>query len=32
MLSLNDGKRNLDLNSVFEAVGALKVGALTRRN
>jgi dihydroxy-acid dehydratase len=28
MLSLNDGKRNLDLNSVFEAVGALKVGRI----
>ena len=28
MLSLNDGERNLDLNSVFEAVGALKVGRI----
>jgi len=28
MLSLNDGERNLDLNSVFEAVGAIKVGKI----
>lgn len=28
MLSLNDGERDLDLNSVFEAVGALKVGRI----
>ncbi len=28
MLSLNDGERNLNLNSVFEAVGAIKVGKI----
>lgn len=28
MLSLNDGSRDLDLNSVFEAVGALKAGKI----
>jgi len=28
MLSLNDGERSLDLNSVFEAVGAIKVGKI----
>lgn len=28
MLSLNDGERDLDLNSVFEAVGAVKAGKM----
>ena len=28
MLSLNDGSRDLDLNSVFEAVGAIKAGKI----
>jgi dihydroxy-acid dehydratase len=28
MLSLNDGERSLDLNSVFEAVGAIKAGKI----